>query len=100
MRRSAERFVRQRAVVRPLVAERANRALQAGLEVIGSADACDAFLHERAQLAGDVRALFALGAKTEVTVDVLLLLFAELPVEEKVTDALHIVTKHQVISAF
>jgi hypothetical protein len=68
--------------------------------MIGRFDSCDALLDERAKFACDLRALLAFGTEVEVAAEVLLFLFAELPIQEKVNDALHIVTKHQAISAF
>jgi hypothetical protein len=68
--------------------------------VIGRFDARDALLDEGAEFPCDVRALLAFGTKVEVAFEVLLFFLAELPIQEKVNDALHIVTKHQAISAF
>src|ERR1043166_4952671 len=82
----------------PLGCERAQRALQSLLQMIGRFDAREASLHEVAQSFVDGGAVIAIGAERQMNSELLLARFVEGTVEEKVNDSLYIVTKHSCFS--
>jgi hypothetical protein len=82
-------------VARPFMAEGADGANQARLQMIGSGDAGEAVADESAEAALHVGAALTFGAKGEMTGEILLLFFSELAVEKEVDDALYIITEHQ-----
>src|SRR4051812_1590594 len=78
----------------PLCRERAQRALQPLLQMIGRVDVRQALLHEVAQSLVNRRAVIALGADGEMDSKLLLAGLGKGTVEEKVDHAFYIVTKH------
>src|SRR5437762_14377900 len=76
----------------PLCRERAQRALQPLLQMIGRVDVREALLHEVAQSLVDRGAVIALGADGEMDSKLLLAGLGEGTVEEKVDHAFYIVT--------
>ena len=82
----------------PFGGKRAQRALQAPLQMIGRGDGREAPLHEVAQSLVDGGAVIALGAEREMDSELLLAGLGEGTVEEKVDHAFYIVTKHSCFS--
>ena len=72
----------------------AQRAGEAGLEAVGSAEALESSVDEGAQAAVDGRAPLAVRAERQVLVKVVIPAIAESSIEEEVNNALHIVTEH------